>query len=302
MTSNSPQAGRSEMENLLITGGSGFVGQNLAEYFIPRRPTVLTYLSRPITGPAKSFQLDITDSDAVRSLFEKVRPGTVVHTAGNKDTRFCEAHPAEAHRINAQGTQNISRACREWNATLVYLSTDLVFSGEEGNYQENDLPQPRLEYGKSKLLGELLAREEAKNVAVCRSGGIFGKRSPLLKWLTDELTARRSVPCFVDVFNSPTYVENLAEMIEAIVERKLFGLFHTVGRERVSRLDFFRSYARIFDLDVNLLSPVSVSTMKEKLFLQPDSSLSSEQSAAKIGMVFNSVAEGFERLRTAGGI
>jgi dTDP-4-dehydrorhamnose reductase len=244
----------------------------------------------------------VRDPDAVLSLFERVRPRVVIHAAGNKEIRFCEDHPEEAYRINALGTQHVARACRSFGASMIYLSTDLVFSCTRGNYREDESPRPGLIYGRSKLEGERLALEELKGVAVCRSGGIYGQGSPLLRWLSAEIEAGRRVDCFVDVFNTPTYAENLGEMMEVIMRERLAGVFHTVGRERVSRFEFFRTYAGMFGLDVNLLSPVSISSLKERPLLQPDSSLSVEQTSRRLGITFNSVAEGFARLKASGGV
>jgi len=226
----------------------------------------------------------------------------VIHAAGNKNVRFCEDNPEEAYRTNAQGTQNVARACRDFGVRMVYLSTDLVFRCERGNYKEDELPQPTLAYGRSKLHGEKLALEELDNVAVCRSGGIYGKGSPLLTWLSTEINAGRTVDCFVDVFNTPTYLENLAEMMEVILSKELSGVFHTVGRERVSRFEFFRSYANTFELDAGLLSPIPSTGSKDELFLQPDSSLSVDQTSKQLGIKFNSISEGFARLKASGGI
>jgi len=292
------------MPNLLITGGSGFVGQNLARCFAPRWSVATTYFTK---APApevntQSFQLDVRDSDAVSAVFERVSPEVVIHAAGNKNVKFCEAHPDEARRINAMGTRNIARACRKFGVRMIYVSTDLVFSCTRGSYQEDELPEPSLVYGTSKLEGERFAQEELEDAVICRSGGIYGKGSPLLSWLAAEINASRRVECFVDVFNTPTYVDNLAEMMEAILARRLAGVFHTVGRERVSRFEFFQSYARTFELDVNLLSPVLAGGTKAGLLLQPDSSLSIEQTSDKLGVMFNSVVEGFTRLRASGGV
>ncbi len=242
------------MDTLLITGG-GFVGQNLAEFFSPRWSVVTTHLGPPKVpaSAARPIQLDVRDAEAVFSVCERVGPKVVIHAAGNKNVRFCEDHPDEAHRINALGTQNVARACRSVGASMIYVSTDLVFDGARGNYREDESPRPASAYGKSKLEGERLAVEELNDVAVCRSGGIYGQRSPLLSWLSTELEAGRSVECFVDVFNTPTYVENLAEMIEAIIRKRLVGIFHTAGSERVSRFELFRSYADAFGLDAGRL-------------------------------------------------
>ncbi|MGH9871105.1 MAG: SDR family oxidoreductase [Pyrinomonadaceae bacterium] len=282
---------------LLITGGSGFVGQNLARFFAPRRKTVTTYHTQPLPnslGP--SLQLDVTDADATFSTLEREHPEVVIHAAGNKNVKFCEQYPEAAHRVNGIGTQNVARACQRIGATLIYISTDLVFSCAEGNYREDDVPQPTLAYGRSKLAGERFALEACDQVAICRSGGIYGRRSPLLKWFTDEIATGKTVECFTDIFNTPTYVDNLAEMFEAILEKELLGYFHVVGSERVSRYQFFREYGTVFDLDVNLIAPVEAPKDDESLLLQTDSSLASDASAKKIGVHFDSVSEGFKRL------
>ena len=292
------------MNNLLITGGSGFVGKNLATFFAPHCSVATTYFQHP-TGPdsaGQSFRLDVTDAKQVVSLFERVKPDAVIHAAGNKDVRFCEDHPRDAHRTNAEGTQNIARVCHDFGASMIYLSTDLVFDCVSGDYKEDELPQPTLAYGRSKLQGERFALQELKDVAICRSGGIYGKGSPLLSWLSAELSAGRTVDCFVDVFNTPTYVENLAEMMKAIILNRLTGVFHTVGRERVSRFEFFQSYAGTFGFDGDLLSPVSIASIKDKLFLQPDSSLSMDHTSKRLDVAFNSIAEGFTRLKARGGL
>jgi dTDP-4-dehydrorhamnose reductase len=292
------------MNNLLITGGSGFVGRNLVTLFADRFSVSTTYFQHPVTSDAgvQSVRLDIRDAQAVSSVIEHVKPDVVIHAAGNKNVRFCEDHPDEAYRTNAHGTQNVARACRNFEARMIYLSTDLVFSCTTGDYKENELPQPTLAYGRSKLLGENLALEELKDVAVCRSGGIYGKGSPLLSWFSTEINSGRTVDCFVDVFNTPTYLENLAEMMEAILRKRLPGVFHTVGRERVSRFEFFQAYADTFGLDASLLVPISTAGVKDRIFLQPDSSLSVDQTSKRLGITFNSTREGFVRLKACGGI
>ena len=155
---------------LLITGGSGFVGHNLARYFASRRRTVTTYFThQPLSPQGRAVHLDVTDAEMVASVFTRERPSVVIHAAGNKNVKFCEQHPDLAHAINAAGTQNVARACRQIGAGLIYVSTDLVFSSREGNYREDDLPQPTLAYGQSKMDGEILALEEWDQVAICRA-------------------------------------------------------------------------------------------------------------------------------------
>ncbi|MFB2981691.1 SDR family oxidoreductase [Microseira sp. BLCC-F43] len=295
------------MIKILITGGSGFVGSNLARFFAKRKSVFVSKLSAPIAADllssvAQPVSLDVRDANAVFTRFEEVLPEVVIHAAGNKNVKYCENHPDEAYETNAIGTKNVARACRNIGARMIYISTDLVFSCTDGGYKETDVPQPSLVYGKTKLQGEELAQQELDKVAICRSGGIYGKASPLLKWLSAQIEAGQTVECFADVLNTPTYVNNLAEMIEVIIQQRLSGIFHTVGRERVSRFQFFHSYASIFGLNTELISPVEAGDRREQMLLQPDASLSIEQTSAILGVNFNSVTEGLSRLKLAGGV
>ncbi|MDJ1185089.1 SDR family oxidoreductase [Roseofilum casamattae] len=296
------------MTKILITGGSGFVGHNLASFFAskPDNELISTYMNHAIHGDSNlalnPIQLDVRSDREVKSVFEEIKPSVVIHAAGNKNVKYCEKNPDEAYETNALGTRNVARGCRDINAHLIYISTDLVFRCTDGEYQETDIPQPSLVYGKTKLQGEELARQEHDRVAICRSGGIYGKNSPLLKWLSGQLIDGQSVECFTDVMNTPTYVVNLAEMFEVIIQKDLTGIFHTVGSKKVSRFDFFTAYARQFDLDTKLLLPTVVGQHGENLFLQKDASLRAEKTSAILEMELDAIAEGFRRLAAAGGV
>jgi len=111
----------------------------LVTLFADRFSVSTTYFENPIASAAgvQSFRVDIRDEAAVSSVVERVKPDAVIHAAGNKNVRFCEDHPDEADRTNAGGTRNVARACRNFGARMIYLSTDLVFGGTTGNYKED---------------------------------------------------------------------------------------------------------------------------------------------------------------------
>jgi dTDP-4-dehydrorhamnose reductase len=290
--------------DMLITGGAGFVGSNLARFFASQNSIIVA----DVVSPAHSstsvpwIKLDVTDEKKTLSVIRRVSPQVVIHAAGNKDVRYCEKYPARAYRVNALGTQNVARACKAAGAKMIYLSTDLVFACDGGHYKETDTPHPTLVYGKTKLQGEKLAMQELNDVAICRSGGVYGRGAPLLSWLLGELKAGRTVECFTDVYNTPTYVDNLKEMCQIIIERSINGIFHTVGLQRINRFCFFREFASVFNLDDSLLKPIPAGMRRQEMLLLPDSSLSIKKTAAKLGIIFNSVSEGFVRLKASGGI
>lgn len=292
------------MSRVLIIGAGGFLGQNLARFFSERHEIVLTFHQTPVPAALSrgeaAIRLSVCDDDAVRQTIASVSPDVVINAAGNKDVRYCETHPDEARRINALGASNVARACRAAGARLVHISTDLVFEGSQGGYAETDVPRPVLTYGATKLEGERLVLAELPDAIVCRSGGIYGAGSPNLRWLSDELKAHRIVDCFTDVYNTPTYAWNLAEMIEWIVDRNLSGVFHTVGPQRVNRFEWFSMFAEECALDTSLLRPVEAGDRREALLLRPDASLSSEATRRTVRVPFDSVAQGFRRLKASG--
>lgn len=286
------------MAKLLVTGGAGFVGRSLADHF--RDHDVFLTDVKPVADWTGFIDCDITDPVAVERMLKEFRPAAVVHCAGIKDVRLCEQNPALAEKVNADATRNIARASALVGAKLIYISTDLVFPSDRGNYRETDPVGSPLVYGRTKALGEIYAREAGEHTAICRSAGIYGKRSPLLHWLAGQLREGKSVECFTDVYNTPTLLDSLGEMIDAVISRNLNGTFHTVGRERVNRFEFFRSFADAFGYDRGLLKPQTLGARRSELMLMPDSSLLSEASVARLDLPALSLSEGLARLRAAG--
>ena len=291
------------MTDLLITGAAGFVGHNLLRLLGHRMSVVPTdWRAATPDGPnVPVATMDIRDAEQVRAVLGRFQPRAVIHAAGDKDVRHCQEHPEEAFRTNAEGTRNVARACRELGAHLLYVSTDLVFDCVQGGYGEDDTPKPTLVYGQTKRRGEEIALEECPGAAVCRSGGIYGRRSPLLGWLRRELEAGRRVEAFTDVFNTPTYVGSLADMFDVVVRGRLPGIFHTVGGERVSRYGFFRAFAEAFALDAALLVPEAAGPRRDQMLLQADASLCCRRTIAALGVAALSAADGLSRLRDEGG-
>lgn len=287
---------------ILVTGGSGFVGRNIVRFFAARHDVSFTYFQhvpRTDCGPTvRSFYMDVRLADDVKSAVGKAAPEAVIHIAGNKNVKFCETYPEEAFAINAIGVQNVAQAAHNAGAQMVYLSTDLVFECSTGGYTEFDKPQPSSVYGNTKFEGERFALTEARDVAVCRSGGIFGLDSPLLRWVTEEVRSGREVTCLTNVRNSPTFVDNLAEMIEVILKRRLNGIFHTVGRTAANRYEFFTAFAKAFHLDAKLLQSVESETLMRELFLRPNAALDGTWTNRVIGVKSMSLGEGMRALKT----
>lgn len=292
------------LSRILLIGGSGFVGRNLVEFFASRHHVIATYLRNPASAEeipnATWMSLDARLAQDVANVVGESRPDIVVYVAGNKNVMWCESHQSEAMAVNGEGAANTARACQRVGCRMIYLSTDLVFDCSRGDYREEEAPLPTTAYGRTKLQGELWSRRECPEVAICRSGGIYGKRSPLLGWLASELRKGQHVEAFTDVRNTPTYVVNLAEMLHAIMLLSEGGIFHTVGSESVTRLEFFDAFARSFSLSHQLLTGATGGAERDRMLLQADSSLNCGSTRARINTSFDSAVSGMKRLSDSG--
>jgi dTDP-4-dehydrorhamnose reductase len=291
-------------KRILIVGGSGFVGRNLIEFFASREPLTATYLNTEVKAvanlPVTWAKLDARSATNVVRVMDVARPDFIVHAAGNKNVGWCQSHAAEADAVNGEAVANVARACQHIGARMIYLSTDLVFDGRYGGYREKDVPSPATVYGRSKLRGEQWARAQCPDVVICRSGGVYGKRSPLLRWLRTEMRESRIVEAYTDVRNTPTYVMNLAEMMAAVMNLSEAGTFHTCGSQSVTRLELFQAFARAAGLPVELLAPTFGGAARDRMLLQPDTSLNIDATQSALGISFDSVASGMNRFMLDG--
>ncbi|MFX1562174.1 MAG: dTDP-4-dehydrorhamnose reductase [Promethearchaeota archaeon] len=263
---------------LLITGASGLLGSKLCELAIRKKHEVYSAYNqhKPLYGTP--IQFDVSDKNAVEKTFEKTKPEAVVHAAALTNVDKCELERELAWKINADGTKNIAELCKEHRAFLVYISTDYVFGGEKGMYKETDRPAPINYYGLTKLKGEESVKNLANEHCIARSSVIYGSIPATGKinfalWLLYKLKRKEKVEIVTDQWNSPTLNINLANMVLEALEQRLTEIFHLAGATRLSRYEFARLLAETFNLDTNLIEPVSSKEISWTAKRPKDSSL-----------------------------
>ena len=195
--------------NVLLTGGSGRLGSELTE------------LLPDLVAPS-SRDLDITDPDSVDAAVARYRPDLIVHAAAYTDVSGAETNRAECWRVNVVGTRNLVRAAYEREIPMLHISTDYVFYGDRGGYQEDDPLGPvRNAYAMSKLVAEEVVRVLPRHLVIRTS---FRPR----EWPYES--------AFEDVYTSQDYVDIIAPDIALAVqnfERIPFDTLH-IATERKS--------------------------------------------------------------------
>jgi len=261
---------------LLVTGASGLLGTKIVN-FTNTFEIYGTFYQNPVNfGYEKTLRLDVSKRNAA-NLIRKTAPDVVVHTAAFTNVDRCELDRKNAYQINVEGTRNVALGAK--NSKLVYISTDYIFDGEAGMYHENDEPNPVSYYGQTKLKGEQIVQEICGNYIIARTSVLYGWHSRLnfVSWVIHELQKGNKINIVTDQVNSPTLADDLAEQIMVLIECDEQGIFHTAGGERISRYEFTREIARIFELDQTLITPVTSEQLKWVAKRPKDSSLAVEK-------------------------
>jgi dTDP-4-dehydrorhamnose reductase len=234
---------------LLIFGGSGFVGGNLALSALQQGWQVLAADSvfHPGLGSAGWERLDITDPEAVKRILARFRPDAVVNLAALADIDRVERERELAWKINVDGARFVAESCRRQAARLVFLSSDAVFDGLGGPYRERDLPAPLNYYGATKMEAEEAVIRANPEAVVVRISLVLGfpatAGNSFLASLEQKLAAGESIVCPVDEVRTPIDVHTLCACLLELAQGSFSGILHLGGKQCINRCDLSRAAA-----------------------------------------------------------
>jgi dTDP-4-dehydrorhamnose reductase len=247
---------------ILVLGGSGLLGQYVVREALGRGHEVhATYLSTPCAfAGVPTHQADLADAASLADAFGKAQPEAAVLCAALTGVDYCEDHPEEAARVNAQGPALVADLCRESNARLVHVSTDYVFDGDAGPYDEGADPSPLSVYGRTKHEGEVEVLRRLPTAAVVRLCAVYGwnrvqAKANSVTWILGRLRRGEAVPLFTDQRVSPTYAADAASVLLDLTESHASGVFHATPRDCVTRLELGELVSSVFSLPQDLLRP-----------------------------------------------
>jgi dTDP-4-dehydrorhamnose reductase len=229
------------MKRMLITGGSGFIGGNLALRARSSWDVAATYrATRPNLDSVNWIEMDLTDEKSVQSAVASFRPDVIVHLAAMSDIERCETEQDLCEEVNVQGTVRLAEAAFDTGARLIFVSTDNVFDGERGSYAEDDAPNPVNFYGRSKVMAEEAVRSRSECNLVVRIPVVLG--FPALSGANSFLSSivklareDKKVWFITSEVRSPIDVTVLCDVFLELAEDGHEGLLHVGGTEALDR-------------------------------------------------------------------
>jgi dTDP-4-dehydrorhamnose reductase len=234
-----------------VTGARGMLGSGICRIF---------EMEHEVTG----FDLedfDITDTQKTHRILRQLNPEVVIHCAAFTDVDKAEVSPDEAYRVNALGTWNVASCAAEIQSKIVYMSTDFVFDGEKAApYTEWDTPNPLNYYGNTKLAGEKVIQWIGGRYYIVRTAWLFGdgdksfparilkaaKKNPELRVVADQI-------------GTPTYIIDLAETIQELIESPLCGIYQVTNSGQCSWYEYAKKVIELAGMTNVQVTPITSS-------------------------------------------
>lgn len=259
---------------ILITGANGLLGQKLIEQLVDQgRFDVIATGRGPsrLSGSGFRYQpLDIEDEKNVMEVFSTLNPDVIIHGAAMTNVDECELHQEASYRANVTATRYLVEAALKTNSHFLFVSTDFIFSGEDGKnpYNEDATPNPVNYYGQTKLEAEEIVMNSGLCWAIARTVLVYGiandlSRSNIILWVKSSLEAGKEIQVVDDQVRTPTLAEDLAAGCILIAEKRATGVFNISGSDLLTPYQMAIETAEFFGLDKSLIKKTDSTKFKQ---------------------------------------
>lgn len=238
------------MSNILILGSQGMLGGEFRRTF-----------SKSLGWDRHELDLGQVDDLQNRIAALPSLPAAVINCAAYNNVDGSEQNSKQAYLINAEAVGKIASACGNLGIPLVHFSSNYVFDGQKGQYQEDDQPNPLSVYGKSKYEGEKLLQANCVRYYLIRTSVLFGQeaqseyaKKSFIEIMLELREKTDTIKAVNDEINSLTYSADLARAVEVLITKNYpYGIYHIVNGGQASWYDFAEEIFRLKHLEVKLL-------------------------------------------------
>lgn len=288
---------------ILITGSNGLLGQKLIKLLLDKGEDTLIATARGgnrLPYPETDYvfdQMDITDKQQVLEVVTKHKPEVIIHTAAMTNVDQCETEREACWDQNVNAVNYLIEASAKNDCFLLHLSTDFIFDGEDGPYDEKAKANPVSYYGESKLAAEKLLENSTINYAIARTVLVYGiahdmSRSNIILWVKKSLEEGKEIKVVDDQLRSPTLAEDLAMGCYLIAKQRAPGVFNICGKDLLNPYEMALKTADFFNLDASTMQRADASSFTQTAKRPPRTGLLIEKARTVLGYEPHSFDEG----------
>jgi dTDP-4-dehydrorhamnose reductase len=291
-------------KKILITGSNGLLGQKLVG-LLSKRPDI--ELIATAKGPNRLhftegyrfLSMDITDENQVNLVINSSKPDVIIHTAAMTNVDQCESEKELCWAMNVDAVKYLVNASEANNSHLIHLSTDFIFDGQAGPYDEYAKPNSLSFYGDSKLAAEEIIINSKIRWSIARTVLVYGivsdmSRTNIILWVKKSLEDGKNIKVVTDQFRTPTLAEDLAMGCWQIADKEAVGIFNISGKDFLTPYEMAIKTADYFGLDKSLISKADSSTFSQPAKRPPRTGFIIEKAISLLGYKPHSFGEGIK--------
>lgn len=256
-------------KKILVTGASGFVGGSVLHH-APADWAVHACSRSPIAGaPANvtHHAFDLADKAKTAEVIAAVKPDVILHIAAIANIDYSEANQAETASVNTETTGRLARLAAEHGARFIFCSTDNVFDGVDGFYNEDALVSPVNFYGRTKVAAEVLAHEALENCVIARVAlviglPILGSGNSFLIKMEENLREGKEIQIPENEVRSPVDVITLGKCLLELANNDFTGTINLAGSTCLNRFDMAKRIAAKLGYSESLVIPTNSNALE----------------------------------------
>lgn len=251
-----------EKKRILIFGASGFVGTSLAQFLSQEHQVFGTYRHELTRVPGVTYFRfnEIEDKDRVKDLASRCEPHIVIYCAGKNDIDYYEKDQVQAQLVFSGGAGGTLSGVETYKPKYIYLSSDHVFSGTEGNTHENGSTLAYTNIGKAKVGGETYIRNRSLNHVIIRAAPLLGRGTldhpSWIDQMREDLFLGKEMKFTTQVFHNPIHISALHKAIKTVIDSDLKNrVLHVAGLTKATPFEVASLFASLFGYDLQLIKP-----------------------------------------------
>ena len=241
---------------VLVTGVNGQLGYDIVKELEKR--------GHQAVGVDRK-EMDLTSTEQIKECIENVNPEAIIHCAAYTAVDKAEDEEELCTRVNAIATKEIAEHAKVLDIPMIYISTDYVFDGtKNGEYTEDDIPNPINVYGKTKHQGEVYVQEILEKYYIVRISWVFGENgNNFIDTMLRLSKERDSLNVINDQVGSPTYTKDLAVLLVDMIQADKYGIYHATNERYCTWYEFAKEIFKISNIDIKV-NPINTSEYPTK--------------------------------------
>ncbi len=169
-------------------------------------------------------------------------PDVIIHTGALTHVDHCEIHPDESFHHTVESTKAALDLANKYQAKFVYISSDYIFDGEEGPYDEEAKPNPLSVYGKHKWQAEQLIKKESDDHLILRITNVYGNEvrgKNFIAFLakTAQSGEDRTLRLPLDQYATPVNAADVGKIICCLIKDNKRGIYNLASEEYINRVE-----------------------------------------------------------------